>query len=169
MKNALLFIFLLACTLSEAQNPEGFDEMVDGYVKGTVTLAKPTQLKFEMSKNSDIVVLDSREKSEYDVSHIKGARFVGYKDFDIESLSDISKDTKVYVYCSIGYRSEKIGEKLQKVGFTKVYNLYGGIFNWANAGYPIENEKGKLTKEVHGYNRKWSKWINGDLCKKTLK
>jgi len=151
------------------QNPDGFDNMCKGYIEGTVTLAKPTQLKFEMSKNAGIVILDAREKKEYEVSHIKGAKFIGYDDFDLDRVKDIDKDSKIYVYCSIGYRSEKIGEKLKADGYDKVYNLYGGIFNWANSGYPLENGKGQPTKAVHGFDKKWSQWLNEEKCKKILK
>lgn len=167
--NRILFFFLLIASQGLiAQNPEGFDQMCKGYIKGTVPLAKPQQLKFEISKNPAIYILDAREKKEYEISHIKGSRFVGYDNFNIESVSDIPKDSKIYVYCSIGYRSEKIGEKLKKDGFGSVYNLYGGIFNWANNGYPLENTEGKATKAVHGYNKKWAKWLNDEKCEKQL-
>mgnify|MGYP000471538617 CR=1 FL=1 len=143
MKNWVIVLFVFFIGNAFGQNPEGFDQMCKGYIKGTVPLAKPTQLKFEMSKNSSIYILDAREKKEYEVSHIKNARLVGYDNFKLETVKDIPKDAKVYVYCSIGYRSEKIGEKLQKDGFQKVYNLYGGIFNWANAGFPLESKTGQ--------------------------
>ncbi|MEO9532213.1 MAG: rhodanese-like domain-containing protein [Crocinitomicaceae bacterium] len=168
MKNWTFLIFLLVANLTFSQNPQGFDKMCKNYIKGTVPLAKPTQLKFEMSKNSSLYILDAREQSEYEISHIKGARFIGYDKFKIEVVKDIPKDAKVYVYCSIGYRSEKIGEKLQKDGFTNVYNLYGGIFNWANSGFPVENKNGQPTKKVHGYNKKWAKWLNEEKCEAKL-
>jgi rhodanese-related sulfurtransferase len=168
MKNWTLLVVLVLVNFAFSQNPQGFDKMCKGYIKGTVPLAKPSQLKFEMSKNTPVYILDAREKSEYETSHIKGARFIGYDDFKISLVKDIPKDSKVYVYCSIGYRSEKIGEKLQKDGFKNVSNLYGGIFNWANSGFPIENKEGQPTKEVHGYNKKWSKWLNSEKCETKL-
>lgn len=168
MKGFLIYILLVNSLFTFSQNPEGFEKMCDNYIKNTVPLAKPQQLKFEITKNPDIYILDAREQKEFEISHIKGARFIGYDDFEIKSISNIPKDAKVYVYCSIGYRSEKIGEKLQNEGYEKVYNLYGGIFSWANNGYPIENNKGIATTAVHGYNKKWSKWLNTEKCQKTL-
>ena len=51
-----------------------------------------------------------------------------------------------------------------KAGFTNVYNLNGSIFKWFNQGYKIVNSDGKRTDKIHGYNKKWSKWIkNGDI------
>ena len=51
------------------------------------------------------------------------------------------KKTPTIVYCTIGARSETIGEKLKKNGFTNVYNLYGGIFEWKNADFKVLNKK----------------------------
>lgn len=169
MKTVYLAAFFLLSHIGISQNPAGFDKMCKGYIKGTVPIAKATQLKFEQSKNKDLIILDARERSEYNVSHIQGATFVGYDNFDINSVSTIDKSSKVYVYCSIGYRSEKIGEKLQKAGYENVYNLYGGIFAWANAGYPLVDSKGKSTIEVHGYNKRWAKWLNKSTTRPILK
>ena len=169
MKLASLLISFVVSLHSFTQNPNGFDEMVDSYLEKSVPLAKPTQLKFELSKNKSLVVLDARELKEFEVSHIKGARHVGHDNFDYTKMSDIDKGTKIYVYCSIGYRSEKIGKQLLDSGYTKVYNVYGGLFSWANAGYPLENASGKATRVIHGFSRDWAKWINKDRCSKTLK
>jgi len=99
------------------------------------------------------IVFDER------VGHIPGASYLGYQDFDVERLKNLPYDSRIVLYCSIGYRSEKIGEKLQKLGYTHVYNLYGSIFDWVNRGYPVVDEDGNLTAQVHTYNRAWSKWV----------
>jgi rhodanese-related sulfurtransferase len=78
-------------------------------------------------------LLDTREREEFNVSHLPRARWVGYDDFDLKRVANIPKTDTIIVYCSIGYRSERIGEKLKKAGYTNVYNLYGGIFQWKNA------------------------------------
>ena len=104
------------------------------------------------------VFLDAREPQEFRVSHIKNARSVGYDDFDIASVKDLSKDTAIIVYCSVGYRSEKITEKLIDAGFTNVQNLYGGIFEWVNSGRSVVSDSG-TSQRVHTYNKDWSKWL----------
>ena len=50
-----------------------------------------------------------------------------------------SKSDTIVLYCSIGYRSEKIGEKLVEMGYGHVFNLYGGIFEWVNRDLPVYN------------------------------
>jgi predicted sulfurtransferase len=65
----------------------------------------------------------------------------------------------VVVYCSVGYRSERVGEHLLAMGFKDVKNLYGGIFEWVNNGQAIVDRNGKFTNQVHTYNKSWSKWL----------
>ncbi|MCS6928300.1 MAG: rhodanese-like domain-containing protein [Saprospiraceae bacterium] len=107
---------------------------------------------------SAYVFLDAREWREYEVSHIAQAKWVGYKTFELLQLQQLPKDTPIVVYCSVGYRSEKIAEQLIRAGFRKIWNLYGGIFEWVNAGYPVYNTNGP-TEEVHAYDRKWGVWL----------
>ena len=74
-------------------------------------------------------------------------------------LKDLDYDSPIILYCSVGYRSEKLGKKLQKKGFTNVKNLYGSIFEWINQGYTVENTKGQTSHKVHTYNKKWSQYV----------
>lgn len=107
----------------------------------------------------DAVVLDTREKEEFSVSHLKDARWVGYETFSMESVSDIPKDTTIVVYCSIGARSQEIGKKLKSEGFQNVYNLYGGIFHWVNEQNPVFTHHSVRTDRVHAYNKLWGVWL----------
>lgn len=105
------------------------------------------------------LVLDAREWDEYAVSHLPGALYTGFNHFSEDILCGVSKDTPIAVYCSIGYRSEKIAHQIIKMGYTRVYNVYGSIFEWCNRGYPVEDISGAEVRKVHTYNRKWSRWI----------
>jgi rhodanese-related sulfurtransferase len=93
-------------------------------------------------ERGDVTLIDVRTAEEYDESHLQGALRVGHAP---------SPDQEVVVYCSLGVRSADYAERLQREGF-QVLNLDGGIFAWANAGRPIENEEG-TTQHVHPYNR----------------
>lgn len=151
-------------TIVSAQNPEGFDEMIDGLYEYTIPFVTAEKLEKLRQKNKDIVILDTRKKEEFKISHIPGARFVDYNNFKMKSLKDIPKDKTIYIYCSVGYRSERTAEKLQEAGYTEVYNLYGGLFNWANNGYPMVNQSGENSTEVHGFNKEWGAWVNPTRC-----
>lgn len=103
--------------------------------------------------------LDTRENNETMVSSIKNSLHVGYEDFTISSIDSIPKDSEIIVYCSVGYRSEKIAERLIKAGFSNVKNLYGGIFEWVNQGQATYRDN-QITPEIHGYNKIWGAWVN---------
>jgi rhodanese-related sulfurtransferase len=106
----------------------------------------------------EVVLVDARELAEFEVSHLKHAIHVGYDDYDSTALLDLDRSKPVVVYCSVGYRSEKISEKLLKMGFKDVSNLYGGIFEWKNQGHPVVNDKGE-TEKVHAYSKTWGIWL----------
>ena len=108
---------------------------------------------------SQYVFIDAREKREYEVSHIKNSVWVGYNDFDMQRLKGLAKDQKMIVYCSVGARSEKIAEQLIATGFTHIFNMYGGIFEWVNEDFPVFNMQSKQTDKVHAYNKMWGIWL----------
>lgn len=133
-----------------------FDQKVESLLRFSVPVIGVTELN---NIQHEVHIFDARELEEYEVSHIPEATFVGYQDFDPALLQAIPKNDTIVLYCSVGYRSEKIGEKLQALGYTNVYNLYGSLFEWANQDYPLVDKNGSPTRKVHTYNRNWSKWV----------
>lgn len=113
----------------------------------------------EVKAMKDIVLLDARELKEFKVSHLPGAQWVGFDTFEKEFLKSISKNKKIVVYCSMGYRSEKIAEKIEAEGFTDVSNLYGGIFEWVNQGNIVVDSTNHPTDRVHAYAKTWGIWL----------
>ena len=159
--NFFLFKFLgcgaqVPANRAHCTNP-AFDKQVAFYLSFTIPTIDPNNLK---KMPTQTIILDAREKNEYDISHIPNATHCGYNQFDIQKWQHLAKNQAIVVYCSIGYRSEKIGEKLQKEGFTNVKNLYGSIFEWVNQGNPVYDMVGKQTNKIHGYNWKWGVWCN---------
>jgi len=115
----------------------------------------------ELQSNENYILLDARESKEFNVSHIKDAINVGFEKFNAKKISSLltDKDATIVVYCSIGVRSEKIGEKLLKLGYKNVYNLYGGIFEWKNKGGIVINNNNMPTDKVHTFNKEWSSYL----------
>lgn len=118
----------------------------------------PTVKPGELSNLSGFQILDTREKEEFEVSHLKGAKWVGFDTFNMEAVTELDKNQPVLVYCTVGARSQTIGKKLTGAGFTKVYNLYGGIIQWSNEEMPLF-QNGKPTNQVHTYTRTWGIWL----------
>ena len=152
----ILFLSSIQGISQDVLNPT-FDDRLEQLLSFTVPVIDVP----EANENADdYIFLDARELEEYQISHIPGARYIGYKKFDEDLLEGISHDDKIIVYCSVGYRSEKIGKKLEKLGYTSVYNLYGSIFEWINCDLPLENQQGIATDSIHTYNKNWSQWVD---------
>jgi rhodanese-related sulfurtransferase len=160
MKTQLLILFITFFTLtSSAQNYTSFKELKNEIVSKTVPLISVKDLKKVENTKKPFLILDAREKEEYNTSHIKNAKYVGYDNFKMSAIKGVDKNTNIIIYCSVGYRSEKIGEKLKKAGFTKVMNFLGGIFDWVNSGYSVYDNSGSETQKVHAYDKSWGKWL----------
>jgi len=157
----LLFFVQVSCAQQvPEERPHCINEAFDQKISRMINFSVPVIGVKEFSEiKTNAVVFDAREKEEYNISHIEGAYYIGYNDFNIARLKGVPKDQQIVVYCSIGYRSEKIGKQLQKKGYTNVHNLYGSIFEWVNQGYPIVDKNGVETNKLHTYSRKWSQWV----------
>ncbi|MBW1904170.1 MAG: rhodanese-like domain-containing protein, partial [Deltaproteobacteria bacterium] len=86
--------------------------------------------------DGELVLLDVRTPEEQRVSHLQDARLVDARNPNIGALT-IPTGATVVVYCSMGYRSASIIEALEQTGRPNIYNLEGGIFDWANQDRPI--------------------------------
>ena len=133
---------------------------IDTHLKLTVPTISIDSLA---SNYNNFTALDARSLQEYKVSHLPNATHVGYQSFKIKNVTSLIPKTKpIVIYCSIGFRSEKIGERLQKKGYT-VYNLYGGIFQWKNDGQQVINLDGQPTEKVHCYDTEWGQWLTNGI------
>jgi rhodanese-related sulfurtransferase len=157
---SLIAGFLFGSTQNlKAQIDRDFADMLNGILKNSVPLVSVSRLSNLIENDKEFYLLDTREPAEFAVSYIQTAINVGFDDFSLDLVSHIPKDAQIIVYCSLGYRSEKIGEILLAAGYTNVTNLQGGIFNWLNQGYHVLNQKGQITYKVHPYNRWWGRWV----------
>lgn len=157
----LIFLFLIALP---AAGQSELKDLLARHNSHSVPYISAQELKM-LQKDRAVVILDAREPEEFEVSHIENAFFVGYSQFSAEGVSELlkKKNSPIVVYCSLGIRSETISEKLKKHGFKDVRNLYGGIFEWKNNGFPVLDVYGNETEKVHAYSRQWSKWLkNGE-------
>ena len=96
----------------------------------------PEKAKTMMDEQSGIVILDVRNKSEYDRGHIPNAVLLSLGSISESSAAAAipTKDTVVLVYCHGGGRSKTAAKTLAELGYTQIYDL-GGIINW-----PYETE-----------------------------
>ncbi len=127
-----------------------FDKLADEVSNGNVPDISAKMVKME---KDSFIILDCRGLNEYEISHIENARRVGFDDFDLSKIKDIPKSAKIVTYCTVGKRSEKIGEKLQDAGYTNVHNLHGSILSWMNEGNSVIDSHGRKTNKIHGFKQ----------------
>ncbi len=104
--------------------------------KKNVTEISPTDTAAKL-KSGDAVIVDVREKDEWEEEHIEGATHLsrGTIELDIEEkVPDLN--TTIICHCGGGGRSGLVAESLQKMGYKNVHSLAGGFKAWKAAGLP---------------------------------
>jgi len=96
-------------------------------------------VKARLERGERFELVDVREDSEWAVDRAAGARHIGrgVLERDVEALLP-DKATPIVLYCGGGFRSALAADNLQKMGYTNVVSMDGGIRAWREAGYPIE-------------------------------
>ena len=97
---------------------------------GTYYQIPQDEAKIIMDEESDYIIVDAREQSEYDEGHIKGAIVIPYTEIEQkaeEMLPD--KEQLILVYCRSGRRSKIAAQSLANMGYTNVKE-FGGIIDW---------------------------------------
>lgn len=96
------------------------------------------------------VVLDSRTREEFAISHLLNAHRVD-GDAPLNPVEDLPDDRNqaIVVYCNTGERSAAFARRLLQAGYPKTMVMEGGIIRWANEGRPMQNETGALVTLVH--------------------
>ncbi|MCB1567406.1 MAG: sulfurtransferase [Xanthomonadales bacterium] len=100
---------------------------------------------------ADTVLIDVREPGEFAEGHLPGAINLprGVLEFKIEAHPALACDTSpaladrqraIVVYCLSGGRSMLACDSLQRLGFTQIRSLTGGIAAWREAGLPVTRE-----------------------------
>lgn len=113
----------------------------------------PATLAVELQQDSKLVLLDVRSIPEYSVSHLPDAQQVDPAKTDFSDFP-YPPDTPIVCYCSVGYRSARLVDRLQAAGYQNVRNLEGSIFEWINQGYSVYRER-NVVRSVHPYNAQW--------------
>lgn len=101
------------------------------------------------------VLVDVRSREEYERSHLARA-------FHVEpggDLAVIPRDRTVVLYCSVGYRSAQVADRLRLAGYEDVHNYIGSIFEWANRGLPVVDAHGP-TVRVHPFDEDWGQLLD---------
>jgi phage shock protein E len=98
-----------------------------------------TEAHDRLSQNSTAVIVDVRQPEEWATTGVPvGATLISLPDFEQRAPAELPKDQDIYVICNSGNRSRTASDILIKLGYTKVFNVDGGIQAWLQASLPTE-------------------------------
>ncbi len=97
------------------------------------------EVKTRLDAGAPFHFIDVREDHEWQADHAAGARHLGRGiiERDIEKIVP-DKDAEIVLYCGGGFRSALAADNLQRMGYTNVLSMAGGIRAWREANYPLE-------------------------------
>jgi len=124
----------------------------NGQTTGIETIA-PKAFAEKIKATPNAQILDVRTPEEFSSEHIDNAKNVNWNGDNFTAEADIyDKSKPVFVYCKVGGRSIQAAKKLKELGFTKIYNLDGGMMKWNTAGLSKPSEKliGMSGQEYNG-------------------
>jgi rhodanese-related sulfurtransferase len=95
-------------------------------------------VKARLDRGEKFTLVDVREESEWAKDHLPGAVHIGkgVLERDIETKVP-DRGTPLVLYCGGGFRSALAADNLQKMGYTNVISMDGGIRVWREKGYPL--------------------------------
>jgi molybdopterin/thiamine biosynthesis adenylyltransferase len=105
-------------------------------------------------EHQEIVLVDVREKHEWNEGHIPGAVHVprGYLELQVEEAVP-DKDKTLVLYCAGGVRSLMAGATLQQMGYKNVVSMAGGFGAWKGIGYPFVQPRTLSEAQAKRYSR----------------
>jgi len=149
MKNVFLSLMLIlafSCT-HHSQQSQG------------VQLIPPSEFAAALKSTSDATILDVRTPEEFQGGHLQDAVNMNIYDSDFDSrAAKLDRKSPVFVYCKAGGRSADAAERLNKMGFTSIYDLKGGFMAWSAAG--LESTAAETVREEKFTMSDFDKLIN---------
>lgn len=87
-----------------------------------------------------VIILDVRTPGEFAEGYVSGAQNIDFQSGSFENvIATLNKSATYAVYCRSGKRSGEAVKILHDAGFHTVYNLEGGVIDWANEGMILVN------------------------------
>ena len=119
------------------QHSPGFLKIVDD-ARSRVKECTIDDVKRRMDSGDKFILVDVREESEYAKDHLPNAIHLGKGviERDIEARVP-DHNSELILYCGGGFRSALAADNLQKMGYTNVISMDGGVRGWREKNYPF--------------------------------
>ena len=129
------------------QHPPRFLKIVDD-AKTRVRETNVDEVKKRMDRRDKFILVDVREESEYAKDHLPGAIHLGKGVIERDIEAGVPElNAEMILYCGGGFRSALAADNLQKMGYTNVISMDGGIRDWREKG------RGRAARNTSGYRR----------------
>lgn len=122
------------------QHPPRFLKIVDD-ARSRIRETTVDQVKAKLDNGEKFTLVDVREESEFAKDHLPGAIHLGKGviERDVEKqVPDL--DAPLVLYCGGGFRSALAADNLQKMGYTNVLSMDGGIREWREKNLPLTRD-----------------------------
>jgi rhodanese-related sulfurtransferase len=97
-------------------------------------------VKQRLDRGEKLLIVDVREDNEWAKDHLPGSLHLGKGIIERDAEAKLpDKAAEIILYCGGGFRSALAADNLQKMGYTNVVSMDGGIRDWRNKGYPLTN------------------------------
>src|SRR5882724_2364660 len=98
-------------------------------------------VKARLDRGDKFLLVDVREESEYAKDHLPGAIHLGKGVIERDVEAQVpDTGAEMVLYCGGGFRSALAADNLQKMGYTNVISMDGGIRGWREKGYPLTKD-----------------------------
>ena len=122
--------------MAEQHSPRFLQIVEDA--RGRIREVSVDDVKTRIDRGENLVLLDVREESEYARDHLSGAIHLGKGVIERDIEQRVPQlDTPLVLYCGGGYRSALAADNLQKMGYTNVLSMDGGIREWREKHFPL--------------------------------
>jgi rhodanese-related sulfurtransferase len=119
--------------------PDRFQKLVSA-AKQNISEISPTEARQQV-ESGNAVLIDVREESDWREGHAEGAKHLSRGIIELEIEDEIpDTGTAIVCYCGGGSRSALVAESLQKMGYTNVRSLAGGMREWKASGLPVARD-----------------------------
>jgi len=131
----ILFFGMMSCKDSKSEKTATEEVSETVTTQEVVSLLNTDEFEKHISAVGDVQLVDVRTPEEVADGTIPGSiHFDFYAEDFKEKLSALNKDIPVYVFCRSGRRSGEAATIMEEMGFTRVYDLDGGVVAWQDSG-----------------------------------
>src|SRR5437867_987360 len=116
-------------TITEPIDYEQFCGVASAQTGDAIPTISVHDLKRKIEANGALTILDVREPFEYEIAHIEDAKLIPLGELP-NRVDELPRDREIVAHCKSGVRSARAVELLRRAGFTRIYNVAGGIKAW---------------------------------------